>query len=80
MKFKWLTEVKDYMDFMKRFIYFTKKGYSGIIPFLYEGKEEIHKYMQHEVSMTVCMGRIANQRKVLEWLPFKNYKSESLNI
>ena len=37
-------------------INFRKKGYSGIIPFVYEGKE-IPKYMQHEVSMTVCMGR-----------------------
>ena len=26
-------------------------GYSGIIPFVYDGKEEIHKYMQYEVSM-----------------------------
>ena len=50
------------------------------IPFVYEGKEEIHKYVQHEVSMTVCMGRTTNQRKVPKWLPFKNYKSESLNI
>ena len=57
-----------------------KKGYSGIIPFMYKGKEEIHKYIQYEVSMTVCMGRIANQRKVPKWLLFKNYKSESLNI
>ena len=61
-------------------INFIKKGYSGTIPFVYEGKEEIHKYMQYEVSMTVCVGRIANQIKVPKWLPFKNYKSESLNI
>ena len=26
-----------------------KKGYSGIIPLLYKGKEEINKYMQYEV-------------------------------
>ena len=26
------------------------------------------------------MDRIANQRKVPKWLPFKNYKSKSLNI
>ena len=45
---------------------FQKKGNNGIIPFVYEGKEETHKYVQHKVSMTVCMGRIANQRK---WLP-----------
>ena len=68
------------MDFKKMFINFIEKGYTGIIPFEYEGKEEIHKYKQHEVSMTVCMGRIANQIKVPKWLPFKNYKSESLNI
>ena len=48
--------------------------------FVYKGKEEIHKYKQYEVFMTVCMGRIGNQRKVLKWLPFKNYDSESLNI
>ena len=62
------------------FINFIRKHYSGIIPFVCEGKVEIHKYMQHEVSTTVCMGRIANQRKVPKWLLFKNYKSESLNI
>ena len=40
----------------------------------------MHKHMQYEVSMTVNMGRIANQRKVQKWLRFKNYQSESLNI
>ena len=34
-------------------INFRKKGYSTIIPFVYEGKEEIHKYIQYEVSMSV---------------------------
>ena len=34
-----------------------------LIPFVYKGKEEIHKYMQYEVSMTICMGRTTNQRK-----------------
>ena len=48
------------MDFKKIFINFIKKGYSGIKTFVHEGKEEIHKYMQYEVSMTVCMGSIAN--------------------
>ena len=45
-----------------------------------EGKEEIHKNKQCEVSMAVCMGSTTNQRKVPKLLPFKNYKSESLNI
>ena len=36
--------------------------------------KEIHKYMQYEVSLTVCMDRTTNQRKVPKWLPFKNYK------
>ena len=36
--------------------------------------------MQYEVSMTVCMDRLANQRKESKWLLFKNYMSESLNI
>ena len=29
-----------------------------------------------EVSMTICMGMRANQRKKPKWLPFQNYKSE----
>ena len=58
----------------------SQKGYSGIISFVYVGKEEILKYMQYEVSMTVHMGRITNQRKIPKWLPFKNYKSELLHI
>ena len=62
-----------YMDFKKMLINFRKKV-SGIIPFVHEGKEEIHKYMQYEVRLSV------NPRKVPKWLPFKNYKSESLNI
>ena len=39
---------KEYMDFRKLLINFRKKGYSGIIPFVYEGKQEIHQYMQYE--------------------------------
>ena len=35
--------------------------------------------MQYEVTMTVYMDRIANQIKVVKWLPFENYQSESLN-
>ena len=57
---------------------FRKNGY--ITSFVHVGKEMIHKYTQYEVSMTVCVGNIANQRKVPKWLPFKNYKPESLNI
>ena len=79
MKFKWLREVKSKW-ILRKCSQIPEKGYSGIIPFVYEGKEEIHKYVQYKVSMTVCMGRTTNQRKVSKWLPFKNYKSESLNI
>ena len=39
-------------------------GHSGIIPFVYEGKEEIHKYMQYKISMNVCLSRIVCQRKI----------------
>ena len=35
-----------------------------LIYFVCEGKEEKKKYVQFEVSMTVCMGRTANHRKV----------------
>ena len=60
---------KEYQNFKKMLINFRKKGFSAIIPFVHKGKEEIHKYVQYEVSMTVCMGRIANQRKAPKWLP-----------
>ena len=78
MKFKWLREEKI-ACILRKAHKFQKKSYSGIISFVYEGKGEIHKHMQYEVSVTVCMGRIVNQRKISKWLPFKNYKSESLN-
>ena len=51
------------MDFKKMLINFIKNVTVALF-LVYEDKEEIHKYMQYEVSMTVCMGRIANQRKV----------------
>ena len=47
---------------------------------MYVGEEEIPKYMQYEIYMTVYMGRLANQRKVPKWLPFENNMSESQNI
>ena len=47
-----------------------RKGYSGIIPFVYIGKEEVHKYMHYEVSATVHVCKRVNQRKVPKWLPF----------
>ena len=43
---------------------FPKISYSGIIPFVYVGKEEIHTHIQYEVSTPVYMGWIANQRKL----------------
>ena len=36
--------------------------------------------MWYEVCMTVYMGWEANQRKIPKWLPFKNYKVDSLNM
>ena len=50
------------MDFKKMLTNFRKKGYSSIIPFVYEGKDEIHKYMQYEVSMTVWAGQQIKER------------------
>ena len=70
---------KEHMLFLKNAHKFQKISYSGIISFVYVGKEEMLK-LWYEVSMTACMGRIANQRKIPKWLPFKNYRSESLNI
>ena len=66
MKFKWFREVKT-IWILTNAHKFHKKGHSDIIPFVYEGKEEICKYMQYEVSMADCMGRIANQRKVSKY-------------
>ena len=77
IKFKCLREVKQ---ILRKCSEISKIGYSGITTFVYAGKKEIHKYMQYEVFMTVYMGWVANQRKVPKWLPFINYKSESLNI
>ena len=65
-----MSEKQRIYEFQENAHQFQKK-LSSIIPFMYEGKEEIHKYMQYEISMTVCMGRIANQRKIPKWLPFK---------
>ena len=50
----------------------VRKSYCGILLFVYVDTEEIDKYLQNEVSMTVQMDRIANQRKVPKWLSFKN--------
>ena len=40
----------------------------------------VNDHAKYEVSMTFYVGRRANQRKIPKWLPFKNYKLESLNI
>ena len=55
---------------------FQEIGHSGIVPFAYTGKEDIHKYVQYEASVTVYMGRAANQRKVPKWYHLKICKSE----
>ena len=36
---------KEYMNFLKNAHKFWKVSYSGIIPFVYVGEEEILKYM-----------------------------------
>ena len=64
---------------IKFWVIFNQKVAICHLP-VYVGKEDIHKYMQYDASVTVYMGRIANRRKVPKWLPSKNYKSESLNI
>ena len=48
------------MDFEKMFINFIKKVTVAL--FLLCMKVKIHKKTQYEVSMTVYMGRIANQK------------------
>ena len=45
---------------------------------MYVDEEEIHKYMQYEVSITSTWAEY--QRKEPNWLPNNNYKSETLNI
>ena len=62
------------MNLKKNAHKFQKTSNSGIICFVYAGKEEILKYMWYEFSMTVFLGSIANQRKIPKWLPFKNYE------
>ena len=58
MKLKWLREVKSIWILRKCSYISEEKGYSDIIPFVYEDKEEIHKYTQYEISMTVWVGQI----------------------
>ena len=48
----------------------------GHYSFVYVCKE----ILQYEVSMTVYLGRITNQKKYKNWCHLKNCKSESLNI
>ena len=79
MEFKWFREIKSKW-ISRKCSQIPEKGHSGIILFVYEGKEEMHEYVQYEVSMPVCMGRTTNQGKISKWLPFKNYYSDSLNI
>ena len=56
MKFKCLRGIES-MNFHKLQI----KVYIEIIAFVFIGKDEIQKYVQCEVSMTVYMGRVSNQ-------------------
>ena len=68
MKFKW-----EYMLMNK----FQEIIQSGIVPFAYVGKDEIHMCMQYEVSTTVYKGKAANQRKVPKLLSFKKTVSQN---
>ena len=36
----------------------------------------VNVHTNYEVSLTIYVGRRANQRKIPKWLPFKIYKSE----
>ena len=56
------------------------KGYTSIISFVYIGKEEIHEYVQYEISITIYMGRIENQKGVPKWLPFEHHMLKALTI
>ena len=67
------------MSFKQMFINFRK--HVAVILFLLRvGTEEINKYIQYEVSISIYLARVANRRKVPKWLPFKIHNSESLNI
>ena len=52
------------MNFSKMLINFRKSVTVALIFLMYIGKEDIFKYMRYEVTMTVYMGSITNQRKV----------------
>ena len=66
------------MEFKKMVIYF-RKGYNDIVPFVHEGKDEIHKYMQYEVYDCLYW-QDSKSKKSTTMLPFQNYMSESQNI
>ena len=38
----------------------------------------VNNHTKCEVSMIMCMGRRANQRKVPKWLPFENISQNNL--
>ena len=61
------------MNFKKMLINFRKKVTVALLLLCFLGKEQIHKYMQYEVFKILYIGKIANKRKVLKWLPF-DYK------
>ena len=65
------------MNFKQMLLNFRKKRLVAFLLCKF-GKDETHK--QYGVSVTVHMGRKANQRKVPKWLQFENYTLESLNI
>ena len=66
-------------EFLKNAHKFQKISYSGIIPLVEKVKKRYLSICDMK-SMTVYIGSITNQREVTKWLPFKNYKSESLDI
>ena len=61
------------MDFNKMFINFRKKATVALI-FLCMKVKKNYIAICNMKSLSLCMARIAFQRKVPKWLPFKNFQ------
>ena len=71
------------MDSKKSMIYFRKKVTAALFLLCMKVKNRYtYVYSIYSIykSMSVCMGRIANQRRVPKWQPFKNNKSGHMCI
>ena len=67
--------ITESMDFKIMIINFRKKAIVVLFLLCMKVKKR-YIVISAMKSMTLCMGRTTNQRKVPKWLPYENYKSQ----